>query len=1401
MANSVNKNLNIWINDKQVENNIKSIRSAMVTLINQQAKMTIGSDEYNKTATKIKELKGIYEEHRKSLKITTDEIEKATDKTKKWIDTAAIFGTGKIIAGVINKVISSTQQYVDAFAEMDDAMAAVRKTTGMTTEDVEKLTESLKKIDTRTATNELLKIAEEGGRLGIAKEQIESFTKAVDVANVALGDSFSGGAEEIATVLGKIRNEFKETRSSEVGDAFNRIGSAINEMGASSAASEQNLAEFAQRVGSMPEVFKPTIQQTIALGAVFEENAIDAEVASRAYGILINTAASNIGKFAKQMKITEEAARNLMNTNPAEFATKFAASLKGLSGTETSERLKELSLSADGVVKIVGALSNNTERLSQLMDISNKSFAEGTSLMNEFYVVNNNAAAKLDKAKNAVQQAKQALGKELTPVITELITLSGKGMDTIAKLSKILINNKGIVLAYASAMAALYVIRNKNIIVQKAELLIEKANNSIRNISLAIAAKRKLSLAQERAAIEAKRLEDMKSRLEMLSGSNAQRQLTYVTLQQTIAQKASVTATHAQIQANRMLKAAQMTNIWGLLITAITTAVVAIKSFIDKEKEMKKEQAQNYADLLTDMNEQKKVASDLFSQLKKTTKGTEAYKKALTKLKELYPDVINSHITEKGALDDIAAAYRDITMAIEDNVASQARQQKITDAQSSFYEAWGKKSAKIQAYFSTYTKNGKVISNALRDEMMKFTAAELESLAKDRGYISSSGVEKQFSINFEKKFGMRFLNGIMEDSRSMLAMFKEAAALGQQIERVNKTYKPFIHGSYSSTSGGYNSGAKGGDYTDNTQSGDPTDPPTTDKWEEFYKKLQNFRNNDRISQLHEWEKTKVQIEQQYDELIEEANRFGNKGKEEAAKLESEKGDAVIKAGQDYLKKYADVLKNLGGEAQKLAEKTDLSHKQSQMLTDILGSQQEWDDKISEFQNNIEIIGDIVENMDSEDENYSNFSNMLSEMIDAQCDAIRQKGEATANIVEKYAQETKEFVKSESDAITKSQMSDYDKQIAVIDERYNTEIQKVKEVIAAKQQIMKEGGDVEELKAQIDALKAQISEMEKLRIKSKSNLTKTGSSSSDNNVWEKLDKVFKMSPEEFKDNWTDNIKTVADAMQELADTVFNIFDSISKIQSNKDAAELKNYTDLQDAKSNALQQQYDQGLISEKYYNAQKEKIQAEKEKKEKAIQHKEFERNKKASIVEAIITGILAAVKSFASLGFPWGLIPMALSIATTGVQIAAIASQANPYAKGGWIKEKQLILAGEEGQEWIASNKLLTDKKTKHVINALEAYQQGNTAVLDDVLRVPVPKQKNLSQSANSISRTFADSKSEVVNNYYTNENGGSTLLKEIRQMNKYLSDPKNRQAYITRKQQLEFEEQENEIKKYARL
>ena len=329
------------------------------------------------------------------------------------------------------------QSIIDGNNKLEDAMSGVEKTTGMSRKEVEKLNNELSTLDTRTKRLDLLKIAEVGGRLGIQKSEIKDFVSEVDKANVALGDAWEGGAEKITESLGKVTTLYNETKNLPIATSINQVGSAVNELGASGAASEQNITEFATRVGALPNALKPTIGEALALGAAFEESGIDAERSGTAYSNFVGVVAKSADKFAEVMRLPVEDVKKMINSNPTEFFLKFSEGLKGMDATELSKVLDHLKLNDQYIRSIIGSASEKANDFRNKINLSNQSLQEATSLQEEFNKVNNNAAAvweKLQKKMASVFTSK-AVAVFLDKLITGFSLFVGVSDEAEDKLS------------------------------------------------------------------------------------------------------------------------------------------------------------------------------------------------------------------------------------------------------------------------------------------------------------------------------------------------------------------------------------------------------------------------------------------------------------------------------------------------------------------------------------------------------------------------------------------------------------------------------------------------------------------------------------------------------------------------------------------------------------------------------------------------------------------------------------------------------------------------------------------------------------------------------------------------------------------------------------------------------
>lgn len=399
-SNNTTSQLTIRINGKEVENTFTALNREVRTLSRELRNLTPGTEEFQQRAAQLREAQAHFNRVRDEINQVNGAITQTATSTSRFGDIVRGVFTGNLITGFFSSFVGKARESVDELLKVSDLMTGVEKTTGLASEQVRELWNEFDNLNTRTSKQELLNIAQIGGRLGITdKEQIKEFTEEIDKIYVALGDSFQGGLEEVTTKVGKLKNLFEETRDQNYGEALNAIGSALNELGANGSSSEQNITDFATRIGALPAVLKPSIEKTLGLGAAFEESGIDAEVASSGYSRFMSVAGNNIAAFAKQMKLTTKEASELFNTHPEEFFLRFGESLKGLGAEQTAGVLKGLKLNTLEVQKALGTAGDNADRFRSLMNLSGQAMQDGTSIQNEFNKVNENTAAIWEKIK------------------------------------------------------------------------------------------------------------------------------------------------------------------------------------------------------------------------------------------------------------------------------------------------------------------------------------------------------------------------------------------------------------------------------------------------------------------------------------------------------------------------------------------------------------------------------------------------------------------------------------------------------------------------------------------------------------------------------------------------------------------------------------------------------------------------------------------------------------------------------------------------------------------------------------------------------------------------------------------------------------------------------------------
>jgi len=324
--------------------------------------------------------------------------------------TGGLIGNGAAAgaAVAVTAVVALTKQLIDLNVEIDTLQANVRKTTGLNTQQVENLTERLRGLDTTTTLQDLLKIAEDAGRFGVTGEKsIGDFTEAVEILNVALGDEFGGGVEEITNKLSSLSTLFYGLTNdgTVLAERFLHIGNALNALAADGNASANGITDIATRIAGTSKTFGFTESQILGISAAIESMGINAERGAGGFNTLNKRIRSNVTDISATIGIAEKDLTKLLDTKPYEAMTTvinglFKAS-KG-SPTELSGILKDVKLSGEGVADIVFNFARQNDLLNRSLAVSEVNLPNVTSLTNEYGNQMESAGAKITLLKNAL---------------------------------------------------------------------------------------------------------------------------------------------------------------------------------------------------------------------------------------------------------------------------------------------------------------------------------------------------------------------------------------------------------------------------------------------------------------------------------------------------------------------------------------------------------------------------------------------------------------------------------------------------------------------------------------------------------------------------------------------------------------------------------------------------------------------------------------------------------------------------------------------------------------------------------------------------------------------------------------------------------------------------------------
>lgn len=1498
MAKNINRKVTIYINGKEIENTIKSIRAEIVKLEREQKTLPIGSEEYKKKMMEIANLKRILQDQSVTIK-------NMGESWKSTVETAAEYSN--ILMGIqsafqmFDLAIGKVKDLAADAAKMDDALGMVMKTTGLTHEEVEKLNEAFKKMDTRTSREQLNDLAYQAGKLGFnTTEAVQQFVEAADQINIALGDVLGDNATlEIAKLANVYSQSTDIMEGKDLKGKMLAVGSAVNQLGKESTASESYMVDFMGRLGGVATQAGLSADQILGYASALDQQKQKLEMSATAFQKLIQQMIKKPQEFLEAARMPLGEFKKLMETDMNAAIKRVLEGFNQMGGlTALVPVFKDMGLDGARAASVVASLASNLDKVNEAQATANEHLMLANSMNKEYITMNNTKQAQREKALKNFNEQRLLLGNELYPVIISLQksgTVLMKGFSGFIQLCK---ENKAIMPALIATLVAWNRVRLMNL----ATSIKEKAEAAF-NIALKKQEERQtkrniVTIAKHRETIEKKRLATLRAKLaeEQLIATMKVEEGDYTALTMKAAAEVRVKELNAKITKQniaideahtRVIKAkgaAFKATPWGLVISAL--AAIAVKTVEVVRNSNKWKIHQTMKEVSKEVGATAYKVDMLFKNLQKATVGSQQYNRALEELKREYPEIIRKHIDEAGKLKDIKKAYDEVSEAARNSIFERVRAAKLEEAAGDTAETVMEQVEQIRnTIYSQAKKKGKenmaaIIFGDVEDAIKKLESGkasvqqvyrEIQAI-QDKYGITPTGEAQggktvrmydyidrhvqrigyayqkfnELTRAYEEKLGKS--DPYQLQKKSLEELQEELTRTRAQIENLKRAQD---------NQGDYPIGMT--DYTQQIAA----HLKKIKAIEEAISKMKSesastvVENNDDSplitggfddKELQKWERVKERAERMMADfntkaesgLLRLRDEVRNKTDQMIKDIEESVGatDAQKKALiaqvqsaarayeqakiEAYIKKQTDALEKMRKQL-KGTEATGYLGKIEEAARNLAGQIQTIDEAIAQAQVDADAAAAAM--VGKSDEEKAALQGQIDELNNLIAAYRNLKREFAANAynnivdVDKIAakplsgdesQQSDRARNKAQDAresplgwlFDESTFEQYGHALDEINKKYTKQSEELERAASAETEILKRlnqeredacnnnasDEEIEALDRQIELHEQNADRIETERIR--------------------LDGLRKSAEDAAKEDafGTATEKWIA-GIEKFGSMAMELWGNINKILDNISQKAINELEDEREAATKNLDEQLEEGLISQDEYNEQKEALDKEYDDKEKELQLEQWKRQQALNVGQAVMQGALAVLQALASAPPPYNAILAAISAGLAAVQIAAIASEPAPYAKGGYVdRDTTFYRAGEAGPEWVASNQLLNDRTTAPIIQALEDYQRGDRHALADIpmSRLDVPAAMKASQSIGRGQVVVQQPAAASIWEHPTAAAVGTDsreLVSLMRELVTYEKDPRNRQAVISRQTMKDFDNNEDFLRSRARL
>lgn len=636
-----------------LENALKLATEKWRTLTNQT--------DRNKMAIRIRAIKEELDKVNNALEITTTKSRNAFGALAR---RAAEYMSFYML---YNRSLSIISKAIQGNLKLSDSISDIQKVSGLSEEGVKGLVAQIEKLDSRNAPEVLNSMAYAAGKLGIkGAENLLGFTKAADKLNVALKEYLGDGAEGVVQLM-KFSNVMGTTDKFGVEQALLKTGSALNYMTQSTAAAADYMIEFAGRFGPIARQAKMTEGDVIGLASALDALTVNNEEAATSLQKFVLKLLSSPVHVGKALGIDTNTAKTMVETGKSIELIEMAlgklgerAEKYGVSGITSVIGDIGTKGQAQRLVKTLATLSNNTQMLHDYVVMANGAFEKGTSVIDEYNIKNQNAAAIMERTKNAWE--KMLVNSENVGVVKEL---AQSFYDMTQELQQSTSWVTGMKVAFASLIVVL-----RGLIWMLPTIITFLTTLSMSKIVTGIMAATK-AIGMLIAAVRA--------------------------------------GTGAWVAFNAVMK----TNAIGLAISAITLLVSLVWRWVELADESARKAAAfnnkikglttSTEDYNKELYKEQRAMDDLFAKTKAANKNVDEKKRLIAEINTKYGKYLDNLLTEKSSIDEIKKAQEQANIALRQNIALKVKQGKLEELSETFATKGG---TALESFRSGVEKTG-----------------------------------------------------------------------------------------------------------------------------------------------------------------------------------------------------------------------------------------------------------------------------------------------------------------------------------------------------------------------------------------------------------------------------------------------------------------------------------------------------------------------------------------------------------------------------------------------------------------------------------------------------------------------------------------------------------------------